>query len=155
MRSFNVKLWGCIGIICVMAMIIGCGGGDLMDETGQRYTASVAIQDLGENTLNIDVIQNFCDSDPEDYGDVSAEVSVGVSADALGITLQGYTIEYIPLESEDGSGNLVTPPALDGPLIGGNLGIDIASGSSATFENSSRAMKARFSTRRPLRISTL
>lgn len=133
MRSFNVKLWGCIGTICVVAMIIGCGGGDLLDETGQRYSASIAIKDLGEETLTVDVIQSYCDSDVEDYGDATAAVSVTVSEDALGITLESYSIEYIPLESEDGTGTIVMPPTLDGPLTGGNSGIDIGSGGSEDF----------------------
>lgn len=134
MQVFNVKLWGCIGIFCVVAMIIGCGSGDLLDEPGQRYTASIAIKDLDEETLTIDVIQSFCDMVVEDFGDATASVKIGVSTNAAGITMQGYTIEYIPLESEDGTGTLVIPPTLDGPLHGGNLGIDIASGGSAAFE---------------------
>jgi hypothetical protein len=134
MRPFSVKLFDCIGTICVVAMILGCGGGDLLDETGQRYTASIAIQDLDEETLTVDVIQTFCDDTPEDFGDATAEVTVGVSADAPGITLQSYVLEYIPLESEDGTGTIVMPPTLDGPLTGGGSGIDIASGGSATFE---------------------
>jgi hypothetical protein len=135
MRSFNVKLWGCIGTICVMAMIFGCGSGnDLLDETGQRYTASIAIQDLDEETLTVDAIQDFCDDDVEDFGDATASVTVGVSTDAPGITLQSYVLEYFPLESEDGTGTIVMPPTLDSPLTGGGTGIDIPSGGSATFE---------------------
>lgn len=134
MRSFNAKLWGCIGIICVVAMIFGCGGGDLLDENGQRYSASIAIKDLDEETLTIDVIQSFCDNDTEDFGDATAAVSVNVSADALGITLKSYVLEYIPLESEDGTGTIVMPPTLDSPLTGGNTTVDIPSGGSSTFE---------------------
>jgi hypothetical protein len=134
MRPFNVKLWGCIGIICVVAMIFGCGGGDLLDENGQRYSASISIKDLDEETLTVDVIQSYCDSDVEDFGDATASVQIAVSPDALGITLKSYVIEYIPLESEDGTGALVMPPTLDGPLTGGNSGVDIPSGGSLTFD---------------------
>lgn len=134
MRPFNVKLWSCIGIICVVIMIIGCGGADLLDETGQRYTASVAIQDLNEETLTVDALQGYCDTEVEDFGDATASITVGVSSDAPGITLQSYVLEYIALESEDGTGTVVMPPTLDGPLTGGGSGIDIASGASATFE---------------------
>ena len=43
-------------------------------------------------------------------------------------------LEYIPLESEDGTGTIVMPPTLDSPLRGGNFGYDIPSGGSASFE---------------------
>jgi hypothetical protein len=113
----------------------GCGAGDdLLDEPGQRYMASIAIQDLDSETLTVDVIRNYCDNDVEDYGPASAAVNFTVDSNAPGITLQSYSLEYIPLESEDGTGTIVMPPALDGPLNGGNLGIDILSGGSASFE---------------------
>ena len=135
MRPFNVKLLCCIGLLAGLAVVIGCGaGGDLLDETGQRYTANIAIQELDEETLSVDVIQDFCDTDVEDYGPASAAVNFAVDVNAPGITLQNYTIEYIPLPSEDGTGTIVMPPTLDSPLTGGNLGIDIVSGGTAAFE---------------------
>ena len=134
MRGINVKLWGCIGLIWVAVMIIGCGGGDLLDEPEHRYTASIAIQDGEEETLTIDTVQSFCDTEPEDFFDATASVTVTVASGAPGITLKGYTLEYIPLESEDGTGTIVMPPDLDGPLHGGNLMVDIASGTTSTFE---------------------
>jgi hypothetical protein len=128
----------CLGLVIIIAasfLTYGCGGADdpLLDEVGQRYTASISIKDLDEETLTVDVVQNYCDADVEDYGPVSAGVEFAVDADAPGITLKEYTLEYIPLESEDGTG-LVMPPTLDSPLDGGNLGIDIASGGSASFD---------------------
>jgi hypothetical protein len=123
-----------MGLFC-SAIILGCGsGGDLLDEPGQRYTANIAIKDLGEERLTVDVIQDYCESDWEDYGPAAAAVDFAVDANAPGITLIGYTLEYIPLESEDGTGTIVMPPTLDSPLRGGNLGYDIPSGGSASFD---------------------
>jgi hypothetical protein len=122
-----------IGLGLLWSIIIGCGSTDLLDEVGQRYTAMISIQDLDNETLSIDVIQSYCDSDVEDYGPVTASVEFAVGA-APGITLQNYTLEYFPLESADGTGVLVMPPDLESPINGGNLGIDISSGGSASFE---------------------
>lgn len=129
----------CLGLVIIIAASFwtyGCGGADdpLLDEVGQRYTASIAIKDLDSETLTVDIIQNYCDNDVEDYGPASAAVEFAVDADAPGITLNEYILEYIPLESEDGTGTIVMPPPLDSPLNGGNLGIDIASGGSASFD---------------------
>lgn len=125
-------------VIAVWFTVFGCGGGsssEPLDEVGQRYTATIAIQDLDEETLTVDVIQNSCDGEPEDYGPASAAVSFTVNDDqALGITLKSYVLEYIPLPSEDGTGTIVTPPTLNAPLTGGNLGIDILPGETVEFE---------------------
>lgn len=118
--------------------IFGCGGGsssEPLDEVGQRYTASIAILDLDDATLTIDAFRSTCDGEPEDYGPVTAAVTFSVNdTEALGITLTNYVIEYIPLPSEDGVGGIVMPPTLDGPLVGGNLGIDILPGETVEFE---------------------
>ena len=121
-----------IAVFC--ALFFGCGDTDLLDQVGQRYTALISIQDNDEETLTVDVIQSYCDDDVEDYGPVSAEVTFAVDTDSPGITLENYTLEYIPLESEDGTGTLVMPPTLNSPLEGGNLGIDVSTGGSASFE---------------------
>ena len=136
MRPFNVKLWGCIGIMCVVAMIIGCGGGDLLDETTQRYSATISVKDLDEDTLTVDAVRNYCgqSNTPEEFGDATASITVNVAKDALGVILKNYVLEYIPLESEDGSGAVVMPPALDGPLTGGNSSVIIVSGGNRIFE---------------------
>jgi hypothetical protein len=134
MRSFNVKHWSCIGILAVLAAIfVGCGSGnDLLDEVGQRYTASVEIEDNGEGTLTVDIAQDMCDSDWEDYGPAIANVTIAAATDAPGITLQSYTIEYIPQLSPNSLNVLVMPPDLaDG--FTGSYSVDIAPGGSSTF----------------------
>lgn len=62
MRPFNVKLWGCIGLLAGLAIILGCGSGtDLLDEVGYRYQISVAsVEDRNVATSDIDVFQT-CD----------------------------------------------------------------------------------------------
>ena len=140
MRPFNVKLFCCIGFLAGLMIFMGCGSsGDLLDEVGQRYTATIQTEDFADiNNLAIDVAQDDCDmnatttDDWEDYGPTIVNVEIGVSTDAPGITLQSYTIQYIPRPSEDGTGTIVTPPALDDPLPG-NYNIDIPSGGSASF----------------------
>lgn len=135
MRPIGIKLRGIIGLGVIVFIFTGCSSStDLLDETGQRYLASIAVKDNNEETLTVDVIQDFCDNEAEDYGRASAAVQFSVDASAPGITLHGYTLEYIPLPSEDGTGNIVTPPTLDGPIQGGNLGIDIPSGGNAEFD---------------------
>ncbi len=135
MRPGEKKLIFPVILVLVGLWISGCGGSDdLLDEPGQRYRATIAIKDLDEETLSVDIIQSWCDSEAEDYGPASAAVSFTVDANAPGITLQEYILEYIPLESEDGTGTIVLPPFLDSPLRGGNLGIDIQSGGTASFD---------------------
>ncbi|MBT8339003.1 MAG: hypothetical protein HKP58_17540 [Desulfatitalea sp.] len=123
-----------IVILTMLLCVSGCGDVDLLDEVGQRYTATLSIKDLDQETLSIDVIQSDCDGTPEDFFPVSAAFAFAVSGTAAGVTLTSYVIEYVPLPSEDGTGTIVMPPILDGPLTGGNLGIDIATGGSAEFE---------------------
>jgi hypothetical protein len=133
MRTTGIKLIGVIGLLVALSMVMGCGSSDLLDEQGQRYTANISVLELDSETLSVDVVQGFCESEAEDYGPASAEINIAADADSPGITLVGYTLEYIPLESEDGTGTIVTPPTLDSPLEGGVSGIDIESGGSAAF----------------------
>ena len=121
-------------LIAAGIWLSGCGTSDLLDEKGQRYQANIQILDLDEATTGVDVVQDFCDTDVEDYGPATVAVEFALSEDAPGITLVGYTLEYIPLESADGNDQIVMPPDLESPLRGGNLGIDIPAGGSAEFE---------------------
>lgn len=116
----------------------GCGDTDLLDENDQRYTTSIAFEDAGEEWLTIDILQNpDCNADgtlddPEFFTDVLANVTVNVAADAPGITLQRYTIEYFPIGSATGNDDIQLPPDLADPPDGFST-IPIQSGSSATF----------------------
>lgn len=115
MRRGSCKL-GLVIIFGVM-MVFGCGG---IDEIGQRYTSSMFLEDNGTATLDIDVVRNNCgddplDPDPEPFTNVFAFITVRVSNDALGLSLQSYSVAYIPVLTPDGSGNLVRPPDLVAP----------------------------------------
>jgi hypothetical protein len=116
MRRGSCKL-GLVVIFGVM-MVFGCGGGGI-EEMGQRYTSSMFIEDNGSATLDIDVIQSNCgtieEPEAEPFTNVFALVTVGVSKDALGLSLQSYSVAYIPVLTPDGSGNLVRPPDLVAP----------------------------------------
>jgi len=115
----------------------GCGSGDLLDEPGQRYEAYMVVEDAGEEVLTIDTVQADCDPelgtvDPEPFTDTLGIINVSVDAGAPGITLQRYRLQYIPLQSPDGTGQLVLPPNLIDPGFG-NFPFDVASGGSAEF----------------------
>ena len=116
MRQTGCKS-GFIAVMIVLLLLYGCGS-DIMDEEGLRYTAVLEVEDNGDGTLQVDTIQDMCEEEPEDFSDALATVKVTVAQGAPGITLKSYSIEYIPLPSADGSGVLVQPPALIGPLWG-------------------------------------
>jgi hypothetical protein len=132
MRRASWKL-GLVVIFGVM-MVFGCGS---IDEVGQRYTSSMFIEDNGTATLDIDVVQNNCgtfeEPEAESFTNVFAFVTVGVSRDALGLTLQSYSVQYIPVDTADGTGKLVRPPSLAGPIIGFD-NFDIAPGQASELE---------------------
>ena len=108
----------------------GSGGGDILNEMGQRYTSSLVIQDNGDETLDIDVVQDMCDTDPEPFTNVFGVLTVAVPSGSAGLTLVSYTIQYVPLASADGSGATVMPPELVSPGEG-YAHFDIAAGGSA------------------------
>jgi hypothetical protein len=108
--------------LTMMALVAGAYGcsssSGPLDEIGQRYVSSVTIEDNGEDTLDIDVIQGMCDNETEEFTNAFATLSISVNASAPGLTLQSYSIQYIPLDSPDGSGELVSPPELVSPQDG-------------------------------------
>jgi hypothetical protein len=138
MRKFCLKLTAAlISVFCLW--IIGCGD----DDHGGEYIAQVSFQDADEDDMmTIDIARGVCDTqdlnmidsdDLEDYTDVFADITLSVAAWGQGITITGYTLEYIPLISEDGNHNLVTPPALNNLVDRGANNLYIAPGESATF----------------------
>jgi hypothetical protein len=106
-----------LGALCVY----GCGGGSdgPLDEMGQRYVPFLEVVDNEEETIQVDTVQDACSATEwEDYSDTLANVVITVAKDAPGITLERYTIEYIPLGSPDSSGAVVLPPILSYPATG-------------------------------------
>jgi hypothetical protein len=133
MRS-GLKKRICAAVLLLsITWLYGCGSSDILDEQGQRYQGEMSIIDNGEAKLTIDTVQDMCDTEPEDFTDAFAEVTIEVTSGAPGLTLDHYTLEYFPLQSENGRGVLVMPPELDDPGIG-YYDIDIPSGSTTTFE---------------------
>lgn len=141
MRPFNVKLLCSIGLLIGLAVTMGCGSGsDLLDEPGDRYTAFMSLTDAqDDDVLNIDVFFNpDCDGngvfdDPEPFTDVIAYINIAVSANAPGITLRSYTIEYIPLLSPDSNGVYRLGPDLIDLTDHGSFTIHVSSNGEATF----------------------
>jgi len=111
-------------------LMIGCGG---LDEVGQRYVSRMVIEDNGTETLDIDVVRGDCDGEPEPFTNVFAIFTVSVAEDALGLTLQKYSIQYLPVYTPDGTGNVVLPPTLESP---GDMidNFDVASGATGTLQ---------------------
>ena len=123
-----------IPLIVLGAMwLTACGGGSdgPLDEVGQRYTAYLVVLDNDNAVVQVDTIQDDCDGTPEEYSDTLAEVDITVSPDALGITLDRYTIEYIPLDVPLVGGQFRSP-TLNNP-IGGNAIFSVGPGESATL----------------------
>ncbi|MCJ8502081.1 hypothetical protein [Desulfatitalea alkaliphila] len=139
MRRASWKKSGLVMTVfwAMLALVAGCSSGGL-DEMGQRYMAFLEAEDFssGDGTLAIDVAQDDCninalDPDWEDFGPAIGNVTVTVSEDALGITLESYTIHYEPLESPDGTSTTM-PPRLES-IYNGAYTMDIQSGASGTF----------------------
>ncbi|MBI5552530.1 MAG: hypothetical protein HY911_13570 [Desulfobacterales bacterium] len=123
-------------ILMVLAAfgVFGCSSSSgPLDEVGQRYTTSLSIEDNGEETLDIDVLRDMCDNETEPFTNVFAILTIAVDASAPGLTLQSYTIQYTPLASPDGSGDVVIPPDLVSPQTG-YANFDVAPGGSGELE---------------------
>jgi hypothetical protein len=127
----------------------GCGDTDLLDELNQRYTASMSIEDAGDSTMTIDVVQNLdCDgaantTDPEFFTDVFANITISIESGAPGLTLEGYTIDFIPLRSDNDSGTYYLPPDIPDVDDPGSNTFSISSGSSGTFTTTCMTLSAK------------
>lgn len=128
-----------LAAMILAACVIGCGEGNLLDESELYYTGTLAVLELGEETVQVDVYQiNDCDgdattSDPEPYSDTLGEISVTVDENTWGLTLEYYTISYVPLYSPDANGDNQLPPDLTDPASPGDSNFSVASGSTSTM----------------------
>lgn len=129
-----------IALVSVFCLVLfGCGG----DDHGGEYITQVSFQDADESdVMTIDIARGVCDvqdlgfidaDDLETYTDMFADITLAVADWAQGITLTGYSIEYIPLVSEDGTNTLVTPPTLNNLYAQGAYNVYIAPGETYTF----------------------
>jgi hypothetical protein len=94
-----------------------CGTSDV-SENLLDYSVSMSLSDAGtESTRDIDLTMNpDCDGDvttddPEIFTNVSADITITNDGGEV-IRVESYTVDYLPQPTEDGSGNLVTPPSL-------------------------------------------
>lgn len=148
---FSVVL---LSVFCLC--FYGCGG-----DTGGIYTTDVTFSDAGnDDVLSLDVTRDICTpatatapADLEDFTDVYANITITVAEELPGITINSYSIEYLPLTSVDELSNPVTPPDLE-PLIdqtgsgSNNLHIDTNSSHTFSIECFSTSQKDEFSSLR-------
>ncbi len=151
MHRFKKYLFSVLSLVLFAFFSYSCGLDDSpLDENGQNYQVnSLDLSDADvEGTFTIDVYQAECDGqleiidigppltvvydDLETYTDVLATITITVAPGAPGITLDDYTIEYIPELSESGTG-LAMPPTLDALTDRGHSAVSISSGTSLPF----------------------
>jgi len=123
MRSFNVKILGCIGLLAALAIILGCGSGnDLLDTTAFQYSASIVPQDGEEKTWDIDVVQAACDATTaEDFFDMAAVATVETDSTAPDLRINSYVVQVTPKQgvySQDLGATWISfsPPTLSSAL---------------------------------------
>ncbi len=101
MRPFNVKLLCCIGLLVGLGIIIGCGSdGDLLDQAGTRYSAYAVPNDNGEDTQEIDVWQDVCDTNGtyEDFLPFDVSVVITTDTTAVDFYIESYDVSFRPNE---------------------------------------------------------
>jgi hypothetical protein len=106
MRPISIKLMSIIGLMVTLLLFVGCGGGgDLLDEVGNRYHGTAIPKDNDDTTRDIDVVWNTnCDNDattidPEPY--TGFIVSVTIESDTTAVTgdtfnVESYTVSFRP-----------------------------------------------------------
>lgn len=123
MRSNKAIFIGLLVMLLGAVLVMGCGDADPLDELPLRYTVSMSTTDLGEATRDVDVVQDVCDSDAEDFGDFGAIVTIVADEDTADLIVYGYTVTFTPrtgtyAESDEATPSVVTwtnftpPPAL-------------------------------------------
>jgi hypothetical protein len=117
--ELNCRLTCRLVLLLIICLFLGaCGSSDVSD-VERDFSVSMTVTDAGETTRDIDVIGNpDCDGDvttvdPETFTNVSADITIFVSDTGLAIRVESYTVAFLPHRSDDGSGNLVTPPSLN------------------------------------------
>lgn len=116
--ELNCRLTCRLVLLLIICLFLGaCGSPD--DPYDDDYWVSMTVTDAGETTRDIDVARDTdCDDDgtaddPETFTNVGADITIYVNDSALAIRVESYTVAFLPHRSEDGSGNLVTPPSLN------------------------------------------
>lgn len=101
MGQFNIKKFLCLGLIAVMVLAFaGCGSsGDLLEETGTRYTAYAVPQSEDEDIQEIDVVFRDCNDDQTDPSFESnypfeVKVVIEASATAASFYVESYDVRF-------------------------------------------------------------
>ena len=132
MQKKILKLTYVLLMVCCF-FLFGCGE----DTPELDYQATMSLTDNGTETMTIDInMTNPCTvggTDAESYTDAFAEISLTTSETASGLTLKGYTIEYIPELSEDGTQTLVLPPSINNLVDSGSNTVYMPTNSSTSF----------------------
>jgi hypothetical protein len=118
------NVFSIIMILVLFLGLFGCGSGnDLLEEGRIRYSVSVTPNDNGEDTQNIDVVQNLCDNETEEFMDFSTKVTIVADNNTAALKVTGYSVSFYPvrgvyytsfnpIEMED----FTPPPELPSPL---------------------------------------
>jgi hypothetical protein len=126
MMGKSLKIIATITMLLIAGIwLLGCGSGDLLDESNFKYRVSMTMSDSGEDdTMSIDMVRSTdCDEDGNTTEEDDTEdpltaaygsITITVAPDAAGITLDSYDVEYIPVDSPDGTGGSFTPVDLQG-----------------------------------------
>jgi hypothetical protein len=123
---------GLLTLVLAVMLLLGCGSesgieGD--DSIGVELTAHDDGTTTGSGTTTIDVVRSDCEAGDDDDGEnIDPESSDEPYYDTLGkarftyynndqaptiaYIINGYTVEYIPLQSPDGQGGFFTSPNL-------------------------------------------
>ncbi len=116
--ELNCRLTCRLVLLLIICLFLGaCGASDVSNEE-RDYWASMAVTDAGGLTRDIDVYRNLdCDGDgvaddPEIFTNVSGDITIFVSDTGLPIRVESYSVDFLPMQSVDGTGNPVTPPSL-------------------------------------------
>lgn len=106
MRPISTKLMRIIGLMVTLLIFVGCsGGGDLLDEVGNRYHATILPIDNEEPTYDIDVVWDTdCDNDattvdPEPFTDFILQMTIesDTTVDSGDIfNVESYTVTLRP-----------------------------------------------------------
>lgn len=129
--------WIKLIIISVLCLWISSCGGD----TGGLYNVQVSFTDADEDgVMTLDLAQDACGTyelgerpEYETFTDTFANVTIGIAKGMPGLTIKGYSISYIPLQSSTGLGNMVSPPTTNALTSQGSNNIHISTNSTSTF----------------------
>jgi hypothetical protein len=98
MRRPFVKYIGIMGIIIGLALMIGCGDSDVLDESATRYNATATPWWNDDSSNSVDVVFVLCDAADPASGEplLPFGAKIVVESDATGqpFTIYGYEVRF-------------------------------------------------------------